>query len=150
MHCTHIHATMANLVVNSRLYIPDAELDEDFIRASGPGGQNVNKVSSAVQLRFDVVKSPSLPWEVKARLTALAGSRLTKDGVLIITAQNHRTQDDNRREARERLVELIREACVVPKKRWATKPTRSSKEKRLQAKKVHSAHKRNRRVRHDD
>jgi ribosome-associated protein len=149
MRPTHIQA-MAHLVVNSRIAILDTELGEDFIRASGPGGQNVNKVSSAVQLRFDVANSPSLPWEVKARLTALAGSRLTKNGVLIITAQNHRTQDDNRREARERLVELIREACVVPKKRWATKPTRGSKERRLQSKKVHSATKRNRQVRHDD
>jgi ribosome-associated protein len=92
----------------------------------------------------------SLPWEVKARLSVLAGHRLNKHGVLIITAQAHRTQDDNRREARERLIELVREACVRPKKRWATKPTRGSKEKRLQSKKIHAATKRNRRVRHED
>ncbi len=141
---------MMNLNISQRISIPDSELEEDFIRASGPGGQNVNKVSSAVQLRFDVAKSTSIPWDVKARLKLLAGSRLTKNGVLIITAQNHRTQDDNRREARQRLAELIQEACIVPKKRRATKPTRASKERRLQAKKVHAATKRNRRVRHDD
>ncbi len=141
---------MADLIVTSRLLIPAAELAEDFIRASGPGGQNVNKVSSAVQLRFDALHSPSLSWEVKSRLKALAGTRLTKDGILIITAQTFRTQDDNRREARRRLADLIRQACIVPKKRKPTKPTRASKERRLQAKKSHANTKRNRRAQHED
>jgi ribosome-associated protein len=140
---------MGDVVVNARISISESELDESFIRSSGPGGQNVNKVSSAVQLRFDLARS-SLPWDIKARATALAGNRLTKDGVLVITAQKHRTQDDNRREARERLAELLREACVAPKKRWATKPTRASKEKRLEGKKRNAAIKRNRRIRNDD
>src|SRR5438045_1357076 len=97
--------------VDARISIDDAELEESFIRASGPGGQNVNKVSSAVQLRFDVRHSPSLPGDVRARLERLAGRRLTNDGVLVITAHRHRTQERNREDARERLIELIREAA---------------------------------------
>ena len=140
---------MMNLNISPSISISESELKEEFIRASGPGGQNVNKVSSAVQLRFDVNNS-SLPWDVKARLIALAGKRLSKEGILIITAQSHRAQDDNRRDARERLIALVQEACVRPKKRWATKPPRASKEKRLQSKKIQSAAKRNRRVRDED
>ncbi len=121
--------------VTDSISIDDSELDEDFIRSSGPGGQNVNKLSTAVQLRFNVRRSPSLPNDVALRLMRLAGSRLTKDGVLIITAQSHRTQERNRQDARDRLIELIRQAAVVPVKRRKTKPTRASKEKRIESKK---------------
>ena len=103
--------------VTDSISIDDSELTEDFVRSSGPGGQNVNKLSTAVQLRFDVRRSPSLPNDVALRLMRLAGSRLTKDGVLIITAQSHRTQERNRQDARDRLIELIRQAAVVPVKR---------------------------------
>ncbi len=122
------------LRITDSLAIEDEELEESFIRASGPGGQNVNKVASAVELRFDVRRSRSLPDAVAIRLMKLAGQRLTKEGVIVIRADTHRTQDRNRAEARERLVALIREAAVTPKKRVATKPTRSSKERRIKAK----------------
>ncbi len=108
------------------------------MRSSGPGGQNVNKVSSAVQLRFDVRRSPSLPNDVAIRLMRLAGKRMTKDGVLVLIAQNHRTQERNRADARERLAELVREASVRPVPRRATKPTKASKTKRLEGKKIRS------------
>ncbi len=121
--------------VTDSISIDDSELDEDFIRSSGPGGQNVNKLSTAVQLRFDVRRSPSLPNDVALRLMQLAGSRLTKDGVLIITAQSHRTQERNRQDARDRLIDLIRQAAVAPVKRRKTKPTKASREKRLESKK---------------
>ena len=121
--------------VTDSITIDDSELTEDFVRSSGPGGQNVNKLSTAVQLRFDVRGSPSLPNDVAVRLMRLAGSRLTKDGVLIITAQRHRTQERNRQDARDRLIELIREAAVVPIKRRPTKPTRASRERRIESKK---------------
>jgi ribosome-associated protein len=121
--------------ITDRISIDDAELEENFVRSSGPGGQNVNKLSTAVQLRFDVRRSPSLPNDVAVRLMRLAGKRMTKDGVLVIIAQNHRTQERNRAEARERLVELIQEAAVKPIPRRATKPTRASKQKRLEGKK---------------
>ncbi len=121
--------------VTDSISIDDSELDEDFVRSSGPGGQNVNKLSTAVQLRFNVRRSPSLPNDVALRLMRLAGSRLTKDGVLIITAQSHRTQERNRQDARDRLIELIRQAAVVPVKRRKTKPTKASKEKRIESKK---------------
>jgi ribosome-associated protein len=121
--------------VTDSISIDDNELTEDFIRSSGPGGQNVNKLSTAVQLRFNVRRSPSLPNDVALRLMRLAGSRLTKDGVLIITAQSHRTQERNRQDARDRLIDLIRQAAVVPVKRRKTKPTRASREKRLESKK---------------
>jgi ribosome-associated protein len=124
--------------VTDSISIDDNELDEDFVRSSGPGGQNVNKLSTAVQLRFNVRRSPSLPNDVALRLMRLAGSRLTKDGVLIISAQSHRTQERNRQDARDRLIELIRQAAVVPVKRRKTKPTRASKEKRIESKKRRS------------
>ncbi len=123
------------LRITDRISIDDGELDESFIRASGPGGQNVNKLSTAVQLRFDVRHSPSLPEGVRVRLERLAGRRLTREGVLVITAQRHRTQERNREDARERLIELIREAATPPVPRRATRPTRASRERRIQTKK---------------
>ncbi len=122
--------------------IPHEALSESFIAASGPGGQNVNKVATAVQLRFDVRRSPSLPDDVRARLERLAGKRLTADGVLVITAQRHRTQERNREDARERLVALIRDATERPKPRRATRPTLASKKRRLEAKSQRSQVKR--------
>ncbi|MFZ5690403.1 MAG: alternative ribosome rescue aminoacyl-tRNA hydrolase ArfB [Pseudomonadota bacterium] len=121
--------------ITDTISIDEDEIEESFVRSSGPGGQNVNKLSTAVQLRFDVRRSPSLPNDVAIRLMKLAGKRLTKDGVLVIIAQTARTQERNRAEARERLIELIREASIKPVKRVATKPTRASKTKRLEGKK---------------
>ena len=108
--------------VTHSIALDESEIEETFIRASGPGGQNVNKLSTAVQLRFDVRHSPNLPDGVKARLERLAGSRLTNDGVLVLIAQRHRTQDANRRDALERLVELVRQATEKPKPRRPTRP----------------------------
>jgi ribosome-associated protein len=119
--------------------IDEHELEERFVRSSGPGGQNVNKLSTAVQLRFDVRRSPSLPDAVRARLERLAGRRLTREGVLVITAQRHRTQERNRQDALDRLLELIRRAAVAPARRRATKPTAASRERRLQSKKHRSS-----------
>jgi ribosome-associated protein len=122
------------LEVTPSVVIPDTDLSFAFVRASGPGGQNVNKVSSAVQLRFDMRGSTAISDPVKSRLRALAGRRVTDDGAILIIARNQRSQDHNRREALERLADLIQRALVVPKTRRATKPTRASRERRLDTK----------------
>ncbi|GAB3737723.1 alternative ribosome rescue aminoacyl-tRNA hydrolase ArfB [Luteimonas pelagia] len=127
-----------------RIAIPDSELVERFVRASGPGGQNVNKVASAVELRFDVANSPSLPEPVRARLLARRDRRVTAEGVLVIAAQRFRTQDRNREDARERLAAFVAHGLVVPKARIATKPTRASRERRLDAKRARGQVKRGR------
>jgi ribosome-associated protein len=125
----------AMIQVTGRIALDEREIEESFVRASGPGGQNVNKLSTAVELRFDVRRSPSLPQAVKARLEALAGRRLTKDGVLVILAQRHRTQERNRADALERLLDLIRAAAAPPPPpRRPTKPTAGSKRRRLESK----------------
>ena len=121
--------------INDRISIDESELEERFIRASGPGGQNVNKLASAVQLRFDVRGSRNLPDDVRARLERLAGRRLTRQGTLVIAAQRHRTQERNRQDALDRLIELIRRAAVAPVPRRATRPTAGARERRLQSKK---------------
>ena len=124
--------------ITDQISIDESEIDESFVRSSGPGGQNVNKLSTAVQMRFDVRRSPSLPNDVAVRLMRLAGKRLTKDGVLVIVAQNHRTQERNRAEALERLIALVQEAAIRPIPRRPTKPTKASREKRLEGKKLRS------------
>ena len=121
--------------ITPSLQIDERELQIDFVRASGPGGQNVNKVSTAVQLRFDLNAS-SLPEEVKGRLTRLAGNRITSDGILLIEAKRFRTQEHNREDAIQRFVELVRKALIPPKPRKRTKPTAASKAKRLKEKKA--------------
>ncbi len=126
------------LRVTDTISIDDSELSESFVRSSGPGGQNVNKVSSAVQLRFDARGSPSLPNDVALRLMRLAGKRLTKEGVIVIIAQRHRTQERNRADARERLFDLIRQASVKPVPRRPTKVPKATKRRRLEAKKHRS------------
>ncbi|WP_374377246.1 alternative ribosome rescue aminoacyl-tRNA hydrolase ArfB [Dongia sp.] len=136
--------------VTHRIHLDPREIKESFIRASGPGGQNVNKVSSAVELRFDAKHSPSLPDGVRERLMKLAGRRLTLGGEIVITAQTHRSQELNRAEALEKLVELIRAATIVPKARRKTKPTRSSQEKRMESKAKRGSVKRLRQSKHDD
>jgi ribosome-associated protein len=121
--------------ITDHIALDESELVESFIRASGPGGQNVNKLSTAVQLRFNAAHSPNLPADVRTRLAAIAGRRLTKDGVLIITAQRHRTQERNRADALERLTELIRQAAVRPVPRRPTRPPKASRRRRVDDKK---------------
>jgi len=122
---------MGLIQITNKIAVDEAELEEKFIRSSGPGGQNVNKVATAVQLRFDAANSPSLPDAVKERLKDLAGNRMTDEGILVIDARNHRTQWQNRKEARERFVELLQEAAEKPRPRKKTQPSKAAKEKRL-------------------
>jgi Protein chain release factor B len=129
----------APIQITRTVAIDPDELQESFVRGSGPGGQNVNKVASAVQLRFDLVNSPNIPEAMKRRVAALAGSRLTKDGVIVITSNSHRDQPLNREEALARLIALLREGAYVPKPRLATRPTLASKKRRLEGKIARSA-----------
>ena len=121
--------------INAEIAIEEREIEESFLRSPGPGGQNVNKLETAVQLRFDVRRSPSLPEPVRRRLERLAGRRLTGEGVLVLTAHRHRTRERNRADALERLIGLIRDAAVPPVPRRPTRPTTASKQRRLEAKK---------------
>jgi len=136
--------------ITESIALDDSEIAESFVRSAGPGGQNVNKLATAVQLRFDVRRSPSLPPAVRQRLERLAGRRLTVEGVLVITAQRHRTQERNREDARERLIELIRRAAVPPVPRRPTKPTVASRKRRLESKQRRSKIKRLRGARPGD
>ncbi len=122
------------IVINSQISIDEDEIEESFIRSSGPGGQNVNKVETSVQIRFDARNCPTIPQAVYTRLRKLAGQRMTKDGIVVLTASAYRSQDRNRKAARDRLVELLRKAAISPKTRRATRPTYSSKLKRLESK----------------
>ena len=133
------------LRVTRSIAVEDDEIHMDFVRSSGPGGQNVNKVATAVQLRFDVANSPSLSDEVRSRLKRLAGRRITADGVLIIDARRYRTQQRNRQDATDRLAALIRKAAAPPKRRRKTRPTAASRQRRLEAKRHRSRTKRLRR-----
>ena len=140
-----------SLVIKPGLEIPDSDLEMAFVRSTGPGGQNVNKVASAVQLRFALARNTTLRDDVKARLRQLAGQRVTDAGELLIVARESRSQEQNRRIAEERLLDLVRRALVAPKKRHATKPTRASRERRLDSKSRKQKNKRLRtRVRLDD
>jgi ribosome-associated protein len=130
---------MSGIWVTPQIEIAEEEIEERFVLASGPGGQNVNKVATAVQLRFDAARSPSLPADLLPRLAKLAGRRMTQDGVLLLVAQSYRSQERNRADARDRLAALIRQAAIVPKRRVPTRPTGASKQRRLQGKAVRGA-----------
>ncbi|WP_075217686.1 alternative ribosome rescue aminoacyl-tRNA hydrolase ArfB [Mongoliimonas terrestris] len=130
--------------VTDTLFIDENDLTESFVQASGPGGQNVNKVATAVSLRYDLYNAASIPWDVKVRAARIAGRKVTRDGAIVITAQRHRTQERNRADAVDRLVDILKEAAVPPKPRVATKPTYSSKLRRLDGKAKRSSVKRNR------
>jgi ribosome-associated protein len=127
--------------INHQLYLDEKDLDWQFVRASGPGGQNVNKVATAVQLRFSLRNADYLPERLRQRLGVIARKRITKDGDLLIDAYRHRTQERNREDALERLIELIRRAAITPKPRIATKPTLASRQRRLEAKRLTSSKK---------
>ena len=147
-HCVlslSLHPVGCMISINDRVILDESELQFDFMRASGPGGQNVNKVSTAVRLRFPVSQSACLPEDVRLRLCRLAGKKMGADGVLTIVARAKRTQEGNRRDAIERLVELIARACQRPKTRRDTRPTLASKKRRLQSKRIHSQTKAQRR-----
>ncbi len=134
---------MTNKITNS-IILPDHELQESFVRSGGAGGQNVNKLATAVQLRFDVQKSPNLPQYVRDKILTSGDTRLTKDGILVIFADRHRTQTMNRADARKRLFEIIRQATLIPKRRVATKPSRGAKKRRLDSKTKRATIKKNR------
>ncbi len=137
-----------SIAITDSIAIEERELDETFVRASGPGGQNVNKLATAVQLRFDIRNSPSIPPGMKARAEKLAGQRLTREGVIVISADRFRTQELNRDDARQRLVDLLQRAAVVPKVRRKTRPTLASKKRRIEGKK-HRAETKSRRGKPD-
>lgn len=136
---------MSRIEITPQVYIDESELQEEFTRASGPGGQNVNKVSTAVKLRFDAARSPGLPPEVLQRLRLLAGRRMTEEGVLLLDARSHRTQEANRREAYQRLIDLLLQASSEPRPRHKTRPSSASRQRRRQGKRQRSQLKRLRR-----
>jgi ribosome-associated protein len=137
-----IRETPTMISVTPHITLDESELEFSFVRSSGPGGQNVNKVATAVQVRFDVARSPSLPADVRARMIARAGNKVTREGVLVFTARRFRTQERNRADAIDRLVEMIRAAATPPKRRRKTKPTRASKQQRVDQKRRRSSTKR--------
>jgi len=133
------------IYIDHNISIDEKEIHEDFIHSSGPGGQNVNKVATAVQLRFDVRNSPSLPDDVRERLVLIAGRRITRDGILVIKAARFRTQEQNRKDAVNRLADLVKKATEIPKPRRKTRPTQASKQRRMDVKRRHSETKTTRR-----
>ena len=140
-----VYAVKSMIRITNNISLDEDEIEEQFIRSSGPGGQKVNKVATAVQLRFDVTRSPNLPDPVRERLKRLAGRRLTSDGVLVIDARRYRTRERNRRDALERLVILVRRAAIAPTPRKATRPTAASRRRRTEEKQRRGALKRSRR-----